>query len=364
MRGIGIILIVVSLVIHSYEIFSDIKISGAIRNDAALLKTKDSEYFNDILENKIILSKNSEDWKFYTDARAFLYYGEVTNTMGEYDFRLMRSFIRYFTPIGDFTIGKTYINFGNYGLFNPFEFDKNVIFSDLSYIKEGMLAAEYEIPLGDLSSGKIFAGYSNLLNNYNTGLSLGSNLNQFDFGIVAARKGRVKNNQEHNFTSGIINKDQNNAGLYFKGDVFLGILGGYNFHFDDSFNKKFSEANAGIDYSFLGGNLILSSIFYYNEIGATKEENYNEIYDTYFFARYYIYGGLRFIYDEFLSFDNACFANLIDGSMLVVPSVIVVIANGLTATLQFAFLTGSGMSEFSRDTIGQYSILLRVEGKF
>jgi len=364
MKRIYIFPIIIIYLFSAEGIFSELTLSGAIRNDSYLVETDDSEYFSDVLENKFVIRGKAEDWKFYSDIRGFLYFGEQSKISGEYDLKLMRSFVRYYTSYGDLTLGKTYINFGNPGIFNPFELDKNVIFSDLNYIKEGMLALEYEIPFGDLSGGKIYSGYSNTTKNYSTGFSVFSNLEKFDFGIVAVRKGRNKNVQLMYLDPEVKIEDKNNNGVYFKGDLFLGIFGGYNYHFYDNLKKNFNEANAGLDYSFFEGHLILDSAFYYNESGAIKTENYNMIYDAYFFARYYLYGGIRYIYDDFLSFHNACFVNLIDSSMIVMPSVIFVITNGLTATLQAGILTGEGLSEFSREQLGHYSILARVEGKF
>jgi hypothetical protein len=364
-----IIVILLCLSSQLYADNADIDITGALRNDAFLTKYKDDSEYGDILEAKIILQKKTDKWNLYIDGRAYLYYGYITEVLGTSDAKLMRGFIRYFTEMGDFTLGKTYINFGNPGIFNPFELDKSVNLSDLSYTKEGIIALEYVFPLGELSGVKAYAGHDSRISNYTTGLSLYSNAGNFDFGVVANRKGPKKITAENedlaNQTQENDDVGKNSGGFYLKGDLGVGVQGAYCYHIDDR-KDGFSEANLGIDYSFLDGHLILNAILYYNQSGADNTEEYQLTAegDTYFLAKYYVYGNIIYIFDEFLSADIGCFANLNDKSTIVIPKLIIVIANGLTMTLQGAYITGTGNQEFSQDLLGQYSILLRVEAKF
>ena len=362
----AVILICSSL--QLYADTADIDITGALRNDAFLTKYNESSEYSDILEAKIILQKKTENWNLYLDGRAYLYYGYITELIGTSDAKLMRGFIRYFTEMGDFTLGKTYINLGNPGIFNPFELDKSVNLTDLSYTKEGIIALEYALAFGELSGIKAYAGHDSTISNYTTGLSLYSNVGGFDFGMVANRKGPQKitpeNEDIYQYVQETDNAARNIAGVYFKGDLGVGMQGAYSYHISDR-KEQFSEANLGLDYSFFDGHLILSAIFYYNQDGTDKTEETMTIdTETYFSAKYYAYGNITYIFDEFLSADMGCFANLNDGSTIIIPELIVVIANGLTMTLQGAYITGSGNQEFSRDLLGQYSILLRVEAKF
>lgn len=361
---------VVILLCSSFQLYANIDITGTLRNDAFLTKYNEDSEYGDILEAKIILQKKTENWNLYIDGRAYLYYGYITEVLGTSDAKLMRGFIRYFTEMGDFTLGKTYINLGNPGIFNPFELDKSVNLSDLSYTKEGIIALEYAFAFGELSGVKAYAGHDSRISNYTTGLSFYSNAGSFDFGMVANRKGPEKITAENedinqNQTLEIDNTAKNIGGVYFKGDLGVGMQGAYSYHIDDR-KERFSEANLGMDYSFFDGHLILNAIFYYNQSGADKTEEYQltDEGETYFSAKYYAYGNIIYIFDEFLSADIGCFANLNDGSTIIIPEVVIVIANGLTMTLQGAYVTGTGTQEFSRDLLGQYSILLRVEAKF
>lgn len=141
----------------------------------------------------------------------------------------------------------------------------------------------------------------------------------------------------------------------------------YAYHFDDAFSNRFSEAAAGIDYSFLDGKLIPGLTFYYNEAGAVNTNGYNfySSVDTYFTARFYLYGNLTYIYDEFLNFQINVFANASDWSGLFLPQITYTLTDGLNLTGLFAWMWGSGGQEFSKDGAGnpEYTVLCRLEGK-
>ncbi|MBN2040911.1 MAG: hypothetical protein JW864_12780 [Spirochaetes bacterium] len=354
--------IIIIVFIFGFQInaFSQVLISGAIRNDAAYTwfedEHKDSRRFDDILENKLILRYRGDGWKFYGDGRLYLYYADTRDYKDEYEAKIMRSFIRYNPSIGDFTLGKTYINFGNSGIFNPFEIQKNVILSDLSNDKEGLLAVEFILPVGDLSGIKLYSGtYENEANASSTeercyagGASIWTNALNFDAGIVGNR----------------LRENSNIAGIYLKGDVILGVQAAYAFHYNDEIDKPHREANLGFDYSFFDAHLIISSIFYYNQNGAKKIEDYIYSADGYFFAKYYIFSSIKIIYDEFLNFQAGSFSNLIDNSSVIYPSVEYLLADGLSITAAVYFFTGKKNMEFSIDTAGFLSSLLRVEAKF
>lgn len=347
-----------------FPVSSQLLISGAVRNDAAYTYFKDENEqsgnksrFDDILENKIILRYEEDTWRFYGDGRLYLYYGEIRETTDEYEAKLMRSFIRYSPSIGQFTLGKTYINLGNPGLFNPFEKDKQVIMSDLGYDKEGMLAFEYVLPVGDLSGIKTYAAtYESETpaampeqERHNAaGMSIWTNALNFDFGAVANR----------------LREDANITGAYIKGDLILGVQGAYAFHYNDEFDKPWREANIGIDYSFFNAHIIISSIFYYNQHGAKKIEEYLPSPDNYLYAKYYLFSKVELIYDEFLSGEIGSFINLIDNSAVIYPSITYLLADGLSITGMVYFFTGENDTEFSRDTSGNISALARVEAKF
>lgn len=333
--------------------YSAVDLSGSIRNDAIFQKTTNDWRFGDILENKLVFSRKAEEWRFYGDLRVYLYYGFpaqlVPGATNGFLVNIPRLFVRYNSPIGDFTAGKTYVNFGNPGIFNPFEVMKTINFTDLAYDKEGLLAFLYDFSFSDLSGGKVYFSPAAGLTNSAFGGSLSFNVFNFDIGTVVNRK----------------DLDKNIAGVYFKGDLEVGLNASWAYHFTDAFTNNFNEASAGIDYSFFDSKLITSLTFYYNEKGAASTNEYTNtaLYDVYQKAKYYLYASVSYQHDEFLGFRIDAFMNVIDLSTVLMPSVSYMISDGLTLTLLFDAVLGNGSQEFTRDLLGEYNFLFRVEGK-
>ncbi len=332
-----------------------LKVSGLLRNDAVLSTQDNDVHFSDILEGRLILDYRSANWKLYADGRIYSFFGEAAENEGRYRASLMRAFIRYFSSAGDFTLGKTYINFGHPGLFNPFESNKQVVLTDISYDKEGLLAMEYRMDIGEKSGLKLYGGSDlkeddtgKLKDSYRGGGSLWTNALRFDMGLVVNH----------------IHRHRNIAGLYLKGDVLVGLQGAYALHYSDNFAAPNHEVMAGADYSFYEGKILINALFYYNSAGGDTRGSYRYLPDGYFAARYYTHGEIKYIHDEFFSTGVYALTNCIDGSTVIVPSCSVVVANGLTVTLLFSTLTGNSSDEFSGDTAGWFSTVLRVEGKF
>lgn len=328
---------------------------GLLRNDAVLSTQGNEAHFSDVLEGRLILDYRARLWRLYADGRLYAFFGEEGENEGRYRARLMRAFIRYFSPAGDFTAGKTCINFGTPGLFNPFESDKQVILTDLSYDREGILALEYRHDRGEKSGVKLYGGSDleendtgSLKSTWRGGGSLWTNLLRFDTGLVANH----------------LDSDRNLAGLYLKGDIMVGLQSAWALHFSDDFTSRHHEAMAGADYSFFSGKIIVCALFYYNGTGMGSAGTWTYRPDGYFAARYYTYGEIKYLHDEFFSAGVYGLTNCIDGSTLIVPSFSVVAANGLTVTLLFSTVTGKGNNEFSGDTAGWFSTVLRIEGKF
>lgn len=155
-------ILVLPLLIWAIPAFSNIGLNGGIRNDFFVSKITNQWIFSDIEENKLILSEKSENWRFYADIRLDLLFGgasefytnfgpAATNMVIPYSLNLMRLFVRYDSPAGIFTVGKTYVPFGNPGVFNPFEMDKRIDTSDLNYDKPGLFALMDEFSFSDLS---------------------------------------------------------------------------------------------------------------------------------------------------------------------------------------------------------------------
>lgn len=358
---------------------AEIGVNGFLRNDAAFTFSSNQAVFNDVLENRVLLSRKTDNWKFYLDLRMKLYYGQAASQISQAEtgiastlallypaltnssaalllsgggivFSLPRAFVKIYTPAGDVTVGKTYVNFGIPGIFNPFELDKTVNFSDLSYDKNGILAVDYDYPLGNLAGGQLYVSPQDPLSNTAAGGSLYWHLGTFDAGLAANRTGY----------------DRTLAGAYFKGDLGIGVHGGYAYHFDDHFTNNFNEANLGADYSFFGGKLITSLDFYWADNGAesTNDYNLNSGADKYFTAKYYLYGNVTADFDEFTAATLDAFVNLVDGSGIVMPGLSITAFDGLFVTLRLAYVWSEDENtEFSSKRYGSLGALVRVEAK-
>jgi hypothetical protein len=334
---------------------AEVKISGLLREDAYYikmpesLKLKRTDLFANQLETRLILDRTRDDWSFYADGRLYLYGGEFQKAYGLNRLSLMRAYARDFSPIGDFTVGKTYVNFGNSGLFNPFEIDKKIQLTDIQYAREGLYAVEYNLPWQDLSSLKVYTGFNDAFN-YNPmwGVSPGYHLGKFDLGGV--------------FNHSDI--DKNIAGIYFKGDAVVGVQGSWAAHLDDKLQYLYTELSGGVDYSFFEGKVVATALFYYNENGADEVKKYNSSGDSFLLAKYYGFLSLAWIIDEFWNVRANVFINLVDNSAVIMPIVSFIIANGLTLSTQLNFVTAKTDAEFSREKSGDVSVLIRLEGKF
>ncbi len=352
--------------------FGEITLNGTFRNDALWTYKSNNFVFSDVVENKLIFSRKAEEWRFYADTRIYLLYGEaakyplnielpsyltnigfpsviVTNIDIPFLIELKRAFIRYDSPAGIFSLGKTYINFGNPGIFNPFELDKSLSFSDLKADKSGIFALDYQSKFWELTGFKLYLSMKGENNEPVYGGSIFTHFGNFDAGIAANR----------------LFKDTNRIGFYFKGDIEVGVTTGYAYHFDDSFTNNWNEANLGVDYSFFDNKLFASLVFYYAEKGATITNDYdkNDVVDKYFKAKFYLYGNIIYSPDEFLSLSLDTFYNLIDYSVLFIPSIRYTLSDGLDFTILGFIPVGEKEVEFSVDKLGNWGVDLRVEAK-
>ncbi|MBN1595983.1 hypothetical protein JW933_08675 [candidate division FCPU426 bacterium] len=335
-----------------------IDLSGAVRNDAVFYGADEQTLFLNILENKLILQRSTKDWKFYSDLRFYLYYGEGVETPAgwpeELEYitaSLPRAFVRYYSNIGDFTLGKTYVNFGIMGPFNIFELDPNVNFSDLNYTKEGVVAITYEAPLGDVSGVKAYVSPESRDTDMSAGASVYTNWGAFDVGLVTGRTGR----------------DLNFAGVYFKGDAEVELQGACAIWADDAFAECHVKAIAGADYGLFDTQLLFSVQYLYNDCpvrpaaGGTSTTVLSTAVSTGFSDRHYLYASAAYTPDEFFRAGVDAFVNAADNSCLIVPAATWVLADGLNLTLLAAWPTGTGDTQFSKAAIGNYAALVRVE---
>lgn len=366
--------------------------NGIARNDSLLLcfpkdvisfatKGKNQCLFSNIFELRFVLDINKNDFNIYTDIRTFLYLGEIAKqkaksltqnsgsaSVGSFqksagvEFKLMRSFLRYFISNGrggQLTLGKTYISLGNRGIFNPFELNQGIRFSDMSYAKEGVLALEYYVPWQETSGVKFFVGSRDIFFEHPVfGIAPQVHVGTFKLGMVFSR----------------FQKNHNIVGFYFKGDAVIGIEGSYSLSLLDKKDKAskkgfyhFSEMNIGIDYSLFGGRFFFAIQYYFDEAGAKKSSAYKKLLHSSFMGQHYMKLVLSYKIDEFYQLELDMLMNFTDISFLFLPSFTTQLANALSLKLQLVIPTAKGVSkkkEFSQASFSATAILLRLEGKF
>lgn len=344
-RNVLIILILLLTFVHLHAGWD---LNGHLRNDAVVMVKGPNATFSDIIETRLDLSGGGEEWKAFCDLRLTLFSGYIANTMGPMAFRAVKAYIKLTPDWGSISAGKIYAPFGYPDLFNPFERSRVLDFTDLKGDKEGILAVSTDIGLGENGLARLYVSPGDALTNSGAGL-------QVTYDFPGLKAGIVVDRQAFN---------QNAVGLFFKGDLEAGLSLNWAFHFDDTLSNRYNEASLTADYSLFDAALLLKASLSYNEKGALQTNDYYVSMSggSYFKSRFTLFGGLTWVPDDYFSLDVSLFANLIDGSMLVMPSAAYSISDGLRITLIGLILTGVGGTEFSRDTLMDYSVFCRLEG--
>jgi len=336
---------------------AEITWSGAIRNDLYVFDRDGQAMAFDLLENQLVLQRSTPEWRFYGDLRVNLYRGDLAGLADTGDaelppelmrVRVLRGFVRYFSEAGDITVGKTYVNFGVAGLFNPFELDRAYNVTDVGYTREGVIAVTDEIAFGDLAGLKLYLSPSADNSQMAGGADAHFHVGSFDAGVVGQRVGR----------------DNTVIGAYAKGDLELGVQAAAACHLDDHGSYRYAEAAAGADYSFGEGKWVATVLGYYNGGAAVDRDSLVPLGSaTAFSSRFYVYADLRWAPDEFSQARVSCLVNASDGSSLVIPSATWMLADGLSLNLQALVPTGTAGTQYSSTSLGRVIGLARVEAK-
>ncbi len=331
------------------------ELSGLLREEAYYIfagqeaqpPLGEDRYMN-ILETRLILEARRQDWRYYGDARHYLYHGLAAGIYGPEQTRVVRSMVRYTAGAAQVSFGKTYVNFGNPGIFNPFEIDKSVNLADINYTREGIVAGEFVYYWQALGSLKLYAGGNDpQAQTPMAGFSPLFHLGSFNAGAVVNRSGF----------------DRNIAGAFFKGDLLLGWQGSWAAWYDDRGDFLHYEGAFGADYSIFQ-RLTFALQLYYNGAGASDPSEYTPSTDAFLQAAWYGYGTLYWLIDEFHSVGVTGFYNAIDQSYVIMPTAQTYLTSGFSLSVIAIVLGGSGNDEFSRETSGAMTTMVRLEAKF
>uniref|UniRef100_A0A7C4YIZ4 Uncharacterized protein n=1 Tax=candidate division WOR-3 bacterium TaxID=2052148 RepID=A0A7C4YIZ4_UNCW3 len=319
--------------------FISLNYNGYLRNDAVLkFPLNNYPYYRNLMELKLVISEKDENTLLYLDLRNnMLGFFSVMNSSTEYFFSesIKRAFIRLFKREYTLTIGKQYINLGLPVLFNPFEIDKSIVFTDFYYTKEGIFGFSSEVMVNPESGFKFFLKPEYFIKNSDAGFDLYTNISSFDIGLVVIR-----------------DKTNISGGIYLKGDLIIGINTSNRIYYNKLDKSYNFESLSGFDYSFFEGKLFFGTSFYYN-----KNENYFGLK-----SNKYLYNFITYNQNEFLNYSFNTITNFDDLSTLFISSITYNIFEKTTASV--LSIIPSGYGEFSYDKFGEFLIILRIERRF
>lgn len=368
--------VIILLALINIKLFSQFSVGGSYENQSGLVAGNVPTDFINASIFKLDLNYKDNIWRFYSDIEVGLYYGigdliEATPNnflyikdfqSGESQFGLSldinRLYIKLQSMIGTFTIGKSYITFGQAYAFNTLEWDKFYLLTDPLATKAGINLISLDIPIGAYGKSRIFVGGTDAWDTPIGGAEIILGGSGYEIGTTYQYKGN----------------NTNVIGAFFKADFHISLFGSYAYHMnnlvtDERFTQS-HEMSIGVDYSFPIGfyTLLVQQVFYYNSLGA---KNKSELIDTdfgdyYFKSEAYSYSSLLFSIDEFTSFGVDVMVSLSDASGNVLPKVLLTVANNLTLDIAMAIFFGEQGTEFGpkKDEVANMSMLVKLIASF
>jgi len=355
--------------------FGAFSVGGAYENQSTLLVGNDPVDFMNTSLFKLDFNYRDEGWRIYSDMRLGMSYGVgdlISMTPNNYlyttdfngnnefgiSFSVPRLYLKAQSLIGTFTIGRNYLTFGQAGMFNTLEWYKNFSLIDPLATKPAINMVSLDIPITAYGKAKVFVGGDDKWDTILGGTEIIFGGQGYEMGVVYQYKG-------HN---------TNVIGAFFKADVFVSIFGSYAAHLNNvTLDNDFThshEASLGVDYSFPISyyTLLVQQVFYYNSLGATNESELIDmpIGDYYYRSYMYSYTSFMFTFDEFTSFGVDLLISMSDGSGVVLPKVLLSVANNLTLDIAMAIFFGEDGTEFSylNDGTPNVSCLVKVIASF
>lgn len=372
-------IIIISILIFTTNLYSQMSISGSLENQAMLLVGKGYKTdFFDTSVLKIVNEYKDENFRVFADIRLGLLYGfdvstlslsQTATTSQSFYFNqgkttLALDIARLYTKIkagsiASITVGRSYLNFGESYLFNPLEWYKNFSLVDPLATKPAVNMLAVDIGINDYSKLKMFTGSDDTFKQLLGGVELLFGLSGVEFGVDYQYKGENKNL----------------AGVFFKADMVITLFGSYAYNFNnllvDTDKNNFShEGFLGLDYSFRvfeASSLVVQEILYVNSLGAKKKSELltTPLGDYYFRGFAYSYTSLALAIDEFYSINLACLVNVIDGSGAVMPDFLFNIYNNLSFGTTLAVYFGGDGTEFGVvNNMPNVSIMARLKANF
>lgn len=357
------------------SLFSQFRAGGAFENK--ILYADGADYdavFANNSQVRLNLEYKDTSWRIFSDLRFNLFYGYdavisynpnaflYSTQNGKNNFALSieapRLYLKASSKAGNFTVGRSYLNFGQPQLFNALEWHKNFNLTDPNAIKPGINMIAWDIGLGSYGKMKAFIGGDDTWDYPLGGVEIIFGGPSFEMGVAYQYKG----------------DDRNVIGLNFKADLILTFFGTYAAHLNQVTSGKgfqqFHDFSLGFDYSFLlnTSTMVITQIFYYNSSGAGDKLYYsaNPRADYYFMARSYSHSTLSFSINEFISFGASVMVNMVDGSGAVLPTGTFTLVNNLVFEATMGIFFGGKGTEFgpNENVIPNVNALIKLIASF
>ncbi len=281
------------------------------------------------------------------------------------DRALVKAYFKYF----DLFIGRQMIAWGTGYAFNPTDVWNSKSPLDPDAPKVGVTALRLEIPLGSLSRISIVASPGRNIDNSSGGIRYKTHIAGFDFSFSGIR---------------LMNADRQILGLPAKmiyGADLAGQIGEvgvwaevalnnpiYSGMEYTDFDSCYLQADIGVDYTFTNG-LYAMAEYYFNQSGKKKATDYITVDlinvlvgDMSGLARHYLFAGLRYAAVDRFTFSAFTLSNLVDHSVMLIPSVEYSLSDNIS--LELGAQIGVGDKEKSEYGGVTPNIYLKTTGYF
>ena len=210
-------------------------------------------------------------------------------------FDIRKLYMSLFFDDWTLTYGRQIINYGVGYVFSPVDCFSTVNLQDLSFSRKGSDILRMQAALGDLAGIEGVTTTSADGTDWTGAVKLFGNWRGYDLSLT----GIYKKPQEELLVGVTFKGD-------LKGDLGVGIHGELVEHWNRASDTRFFEAMAGVDYSLNDGKIFLLAEYYYN--GNPIDPSTLTPADLLalnrsFLGSGYLFGQVRFVYDEIRSCD-------------------------------------------------------------
>jgi hypothetical protein len=218
-------------------------------------------------------------------------------------FDLRRLYASLYLPFADVSVGRQIVNFGKGMLFSPVDVFTTVNIFDLGFRRRGSDVLRIQVPFGGMSGADFVTEIPGTGSKNSSAVKLYTNIADFDLSGVGIVREKT---------------DEFVAGLTFKGDAFVGIVGELAQHFMGEWGDRFFEGMAGVDYSIRNKYFVLLE-YYYNQReipGTSTALHLIQNVERPFFKKHYMLISGRYRWNEIIHFSTSVIHNIGDNKSI------------------------------------------------